>query len=97
MIASLFPQRCSKGYFRRAQGVGSNGHNLPVDADEQLRPLELLGVLLDYAGEGGTKLPSHRTPDRMPLFFDIAMQKLIRFLSRKSCMFFKTEVPFFKL
>ena len=53
MIASLFPQWCSKGYFRRAQGVGSNGHNLPVDADEQLRPLELLGVLLDYAGEGG--------------------------------------------
>ena len=55
MIASLFPQWCSKGYFRRAQGVGSNGHNLPVDADEQLRPLELLGVLLDYAGEGGAR------------------------------------------
>ena len=60
MIASLFPQWCSKGYFRRAQGGGSNGHNLPVDADEQLRTLELLGVLLDYAGEGGAKLPSYR-------------------------------------
>ena len=45
-----------QGHFRRAQWVfrlHRNGYDLSVDAGEQLRPLELLGVLLDHVrGQG---------------------------------------------
>ena len=33
-------------------------HALSVDAGEQFQPLELLGVLLDYAGEGARNYPA---------------------------------------
>ena len=51
-----------QGHFRRAQRVfrlHGNGYNLLVDAGEQLRPFELLGVLLDHVrGQGREALRS---------------------------------------
>ena len=58
MISSIIPYSRPPGLFPPC-AVGfrlyRNGHDLPVDAGEQLRPLELFGVLLDYVRGQGRK------------------------------------------
>ena len=71
MISSIIPYSRPPGLFPPC-AVGfrlyRNGHDLPVDAGEQLRPLELFGVLLDYVrGQGReTLLPQAHQSGRYP-------------------------------
>ena len=68
-----------QGHSRRAQRVfrlHRNGYNLPVDAGEQFRPFEFLGVFLNYV-RGQERITSPiQAYNAKPLFFDIATQML---------------------